>query len=67
MDTGLSDTVELFPPANAVYGRQRPGGKPDDSDLKPKNALANVFSFGKKKEEPVVEEEAPKTNWWTLN
>uniref|UniRef100_A0A7S3L6A0 RxLR effector protein n=1 Tax=Amphora coffeiformis TaxID=265554 RepID=A0A7S3L6A0_9STRA len=46
---------------------QRPGGKPDDSDLKPKSPLGNLFSFGKKKEEPVVEEEAPKTNWWTLN
>ena len=46
--------------------RQRPGGKPDDSDLKPSNPFANMFNFGKKKEEePVVEEK--KTNWWTLN
>lgn len=43
---------------------QRPGGAPDDADLKKKNSL---FSFGgakKKKEEPPA---PPKTtNWWTL-
>mmetsp|Transcript_28346 Transcript_28346/g.35052 ORF Transcript_28346/g.35052 Transcript_28346/m.35052 type:complete len:151 (+) Transcript_28346:142-594(+) len=43
---------------------QRPGGKPDDSDLKPKKG---GFSFGGKKKaaEPVAEPEKKK-NWWTL-
>merc|ERR1719223_2677176 len=45
---------------------QRPGGKPDGSDLK-KGGFGGFNFFGKKKEEPVEEPpEEPKTNWWTL-
>ena len=48
--------------------RQRPGGKPDNSDLKPSSPFGGMFGFGKKtKEEPEPVVEEKKTNWWTLN
>jgi hypothetical protein len=47
-----------------LCNRQRPGGKPDDSDLK-KSPFGSMFGFGKKNgDEPPPEE--TKTNWWTL-
>ena len=45
--------------------RQRPGGKPDDSDLKSGPGAFLSGLFGKKEPEPEVEDK-PKTNWWTL-
>ena len=45
---------------------QRPGGMPDDSDLKKPNPFANMFGGNKKKTEAAPVEEK-KTNWWTLN
>lgn len=45
---------------------QRPGGKPDNSDLK-KGGFGGFNFFGKKKEEKEEPPEEPKTNWWTLN
>lgn len=46
---------------------QRPGGMPDDSDLKKPSPFSNMFGGAKKskKEEKPVPEK--KTNWWTLN
>ena len=52
-----------------MYLRQRPGGKPDDSDLKPKSSGIKLPMFAKKpeaKKEPEKPQEK-KTNWWTLN
>lgn len=47
---------------------QRPGGMPDDSDLKPKNPLANLFGGNKKLAAKEAEpQEKKSTNWWTLN
>jgi hypothetical protein len=46
--------------------RQRPGGKPDDSDLKKKSPFGSMFSFGKKNDDEPAAEES-KTNWWTLS
>ena len=47
---------------------QRPGGAPDDSDIKKKGGFS-LFG-GKKKEAPAKAKAAPapekKTNWWTL-
>jgi hypothetical protein len=42
---------------------QRPGGAPDDADLKKKS----LFSFGGAKKKPEEPPAPPKTtNWWTL-
>jgi len=47
---------------------QRPGGKPDNSDLKKQpNIFANLFGGNKKKEEEKPPEQPKQTNWWTLN
>ena len=43
---------------------QRPGGKPDNSDLKPKVGLGNLFK--KKEDPPPAAPEKKGTNWWTL-
>jgi hypothetical protein len=43
---------------------QRPGGKPDNSDLKPKQGLGNLFK--KKEDPPPAAPEKKNTNWWTL-
>jgi hypothetical protein len=60
------DPTKVKDPSQIPY-MQRPGGMPDDSDLKkPKN---NIFGgiFGKKKApEPEPAPEPPKKNWWTL-
>jgi hypothetical protein len=64
-----SGGVNLFPvdpktvkdPSQIPY-MQRPGGKPDNSDLKKAPKLA----FGAKKKVEKKEEEPPKKNWWTL-
>jgi len=62
------DPKSVKDPKDIPY-MQRPGGKPDDSDLK-KGGGGGSFGgiFGKKKAppkpEPKVEEK--KTNWWTL-
>merc|ERR1712071_622035 len=48
---------------------QRPGGMPDDSDLKPKKSGGFSFNFGGKKkveEPPAPEPEPEKKNWWTF-
>lgn len=47
-----------------IFCRQRPGGAPDDSDLKKSKPLFSMF--GKKKEEPKAPVEPEKKNWWTL-
>ena len=50
---------------------QRPGGMPDNSDLKPKpkSPFANLFGGGAKKKAKAEPEPEPqkKPNWWTLN
>jgi hypothetical protein len=59
------DPKKVKDPKQIPY-MQRPGGAPDDSDIK----TGGGFSlFGKKKAEPKKKPEpAPekKTNWWTL-
>jgi hypothetical protein len=47
---------------------QRPGGAPDDSDLKKGNNLfGSMFaSNNKKKAAPESKPEPKQTNWWTL-
>jgi hypothetical protein len=49
-----------------LIGRQRPGGKPDNSDLKKGTPGFNLF--GKKPAKPETPEppQEKKTNWWTL-
>lgn len=42
---------------------QRPGGSPDDEDLK-KSSPFSFFAGQKKEPEPEVEK--PQKNWWTL-
>lgn len=60
------DPKKVKDPRELPY-MQRPGGMPDDSDLKPKNPLANLFGgMNKKKAAPEPEPEQKK-NWWTLN
>lgn len=59
------DPKKVKDPSEIPY-MQRPGGMPDDSDLKKAN---NPFGgiFGKKKApEPEPAPEPPKKNWWTL-
>lgn len=72
MDWQKSGGKNLFPvdptkvkdPRELPY-MQRPGGAPDDSDLK---KGGGVFSmFGKKKAAEPEPEPEKKTNWWTLN
>lgn len=53
--------------SRSIYDRQRPGGKPDDSDLKKPSAFGGMFGFGKQKQEAEPEPEQKSTNWWTLN
>ena len=50
--------------SSQLRDRQRPGGAPDNSDLKKKPAFS--VPFGKKKEEPVAPAPEKKKNWWTL-
>ena len=72
MDWQKSGGKNLFPvdptkvkdPKELPY-MQRPGGAPDDSDLK---KGGGVFSMFNKKAKPAPEPEPEKTtNWWTLN
>ncbi|GKY97225.1 hypothetical protein MPSEU_000680900 [Mayamaea pseudoterrestris] len=71
-DWQKSGGVNLFPvdptkakdPSELPY-MQRPGGKPDNSDLKKKNPFG-FFGNTKKKAEAVEAEKPPSTNWWTL-
>lgn len=61
------DPKSVKDPSQLPY-MQRPGGMPDDSDLKQKKKGGGMFSFGKKKVEPVAPPEPEKKkNWWTLN
>lgn len=48
---------------------QRPGGRPDDSDLKNvgSNPFGSFFGAKTKKEEEPAAETKKQTNWWTLN
>jgi hypothetical protein len=72
MDWQKSGGKNLFPvnpnevkdPSQIPY-MQRPGGKPDGSDLKKKGAFPLFGS--KKKEEPKPEPVKKSTNWWTLS
>ncbi|GAX15548.1 hypothetical protein FisN_6Hh154 [Fistulifera solaris] len=57
------DPTKVKDPKDIPY-MQRPGGAPDDSDLKKGGGLFSMFN--KKKPEPEPEPEK-KTNWWTLN
>lgn len=59
------DPTKVKDPREIPY-MQRPGGMPDDSDLK--KSSNNIFGmFGKKKTpEPEPAPEPPKKNWWTL-
>jgi hypothetical protein len=73
MDWQKSGGKNLFPvdptkvksPKDLPY-MQRPGGMPDDSDLKKPNPFSNMFSFGGKRKVDEPEPEEKKTNWWTL-
>ncbi len=57
------DPKKVKDPSQLPY-MQRPGGMPDDSDLKKKPAFG---MFGKKKKEPEpAPEPEKKKNWWTL-
>mmetsp|Transcript_101485 Transcript_101485/g.199097 ORF Transcript_101485/g.199097 Transcript_101485/m.199097 type:complete len:158 (-) Transcript_101485:566-1039(-) len=58
------DPRKVKDPSEIPY-MQRPGGAPDNSDLKKKAAFS--VPFGKKKQEPAAPP-APekKKNWWTL-
>jgi len=59
------DPTKVKNPKDVPY-MQRPGGMPDDSDLKKSTPLANLFGgMNKKKSAPEPVEEK-KTNWWTL-
>ena len=62
------DPKSVKDPSQIPY-MQRPGGKPDGSDLKKnKGGGFNFFGGNKKKAEPEPEPEQKKgTNWWTLN
>jgi hypothetical protein len=51
---------------NFFIFRQRPGGMPDDSDLKPKKSLGSFFGAKKKKAPEPEPEPEKKKNWWTL-
>jgi hypothetical protein len=67
-----SGGINLFPvdpkkvkdPKDIPY-MQRPGGKPDDSDLRPKNSPFGSL-IKKKEEKPKEEPKKKSTNWWTL-
>lgn len=59
------DPTKVKDPKKIPY-MQRPGGAPDDSDLKKKGGL-NLFGGAKKKAEPKAPEKPKQTNWWTLN
>jgi hypothetical protein len=60
------DPTKVKDPKDIPY-MQRPGGKPDDSDLK-KPSPFGMFG-GAKKATPEKKEAPPAkgTNWWTLN
>jgi hypothetical protein len=60
------DPKSVKDPSQIPY-MQRPGGMPDDSDLKKPNNNPFGGIFGKKKTpEPEPAPEPPKKNWWTL-
>lgn len=71
MDWQKSGGKNLFPvdptkvkdPKELPY-MQRPGGAPDDSDLKKGGGMFGMFNKKKPEAEPEPEK---KTNWWTLN
>merc|ERR1719189_3401140 len=61
------DPKTVKDPSQLPY-MQRPGGMPDDSDLKKTKKGGFSFNFGGKKkvEEPPAPEPEKKKNWWTL-
>jgi hypothetical protein len=62
---GAVDPKKVKDPSEIPY-MQRPGGQPDNSDLKKGGASFSVFGKKKAAPEPKKEPEPKKTNWWTL-
>ena len=59
------DPKKVKDPSEIPY-MQRPGGKPDNSDLK-KGGGFSLFGGKKQKKEPEPKQQEPeKKNWWTL-
>jgi len=59
------DPTKVKNPKDIPY-MQRPGGKPDNSDLKSGGGILGSMFGEKKAAKPKAEPEPKPTNWWTL-